>query len=263
VLADGHVLGHVAAGLAEEPDGSAVYGAAKTGADEAAGACGFNGLCECRTGCGCMTQKADLGALLSVAASGWGFPAAVAGLEAEGCAEGDGGWSEGDGVEVPVLALEVELGSPAPVDVEVDAGAVGVDDGVVGGVLGSAGSDGWVEVDDAVADEEGGVGMEALDGVLHAEAAAEGLFGDGVLVGDLAAEFKGGNEVPAEVAGVVGAEYAAVVGLGAVVGGYPDPAAEDGEAAGSGGSRCCLGEDRSRCSEGENRSQGQKKISGT
>ena len=37
VLADGHVLGHVAAGLAEEPDGGAVDGLAEAGADEAAG----------------------------------------------------------------------------------------------------------------------------------------------------------------------------------------------------------------------------------
>ena len=36
VLADGHVLRHVAAGLAEEPDGSAVDGLAEAGADEAA-----------------------------------------------------------------------------------------------------------------------------------------------------------------------------------------------------------------------------------
>ena len=40
VLADGHVLGHVAAGLAEEPDGGAVDGLAEAGADEAAGAVG-------------------------------------------------------------------------------------------------------------------------------------------------------------------------------------------------------------------------------
>ena len=37
VLADGHVLRHVAAGLAEEPDGRAVDGLAEAGADEAAG----------------------------------------------------------------------------------------------------------------------------------------------------------------------------------------------------------------------------------
>src|ERR1700761_8400824 len=37
VAADGHVLGHVAAGLAEEPDGSAVDGLAQAGADEAGG----------------------------------------------------------------------------------------------------------------------------------------------------------------------------------------------------------------------------------
>jgi inorganic pyrophosphatase len=38
VLADGHVLGHVAAGLAEEPDGGAIDGLAEAGADEAAAA---------------------------------------------------------------------------------------------------------------------------------------------------------------------------------------------------------------------------------
>ena len=43
VLADGHVLGHVAAGLAEEPDGRAVDGVAEAGADEAAGAFGVGG----------------------------------------------------------------------------------------------------------------------------------------------------------------------------------------------------------------------------
>ena len=36
VLADGHVFGHVAAGLAEEPDGGAVDGTTEAGADEAA-----------------------------------------------------------------------------------------------------------------------------------------------------------------------------------------------------------------------------------
>ena len=40
VAADGHVLGHVAAGLAEEPDGRAVDGLAEAGADEAGGAVG-------------------------------------------------------------------------------------------------------------------------------------------------------------------------------------------------------------------------------
>jgi hypothetical protein len=40
VAADGHVLGHVAAGLAEEPDGCAVNGMAEAGANEAAGAGG-------------------------------------------------------------------------------------------------------------------------------------------------------------------------------------------------------------------------------
>ena len=35
VFADGHVLGHVTAGLAEEPDGSSVNGKAEAGADEA------------------------------------------------------------------------------------------------------------------------------------------------------------------------------------------------------------------------------------
>ena len=34
VLAHRHVLGHVAAGLSEEPDGRTVYGLAETGADE-------------------------------------------------------------------------------------------------------------------------------------------------------------------------------------------------------------------------------------
>ena len=38
VLAHGHVLGHIAAGLAEEPDGSAVDGLAEAGSDEAGGA---------------------------------------------------------------------------------------------------------------------------------------------------------------------------------------------------------------------------------
>ena len=37
VLADGHVLRHVAAGLAEEPDRGAVYGLAEAGADKAGG----------------------------------------------------------------------------------------------------------------------------------------------------------------------------------------------------------------------------------
>jgi hypothetical protein len=37
VAADGHVLGHVTAGLAEEPDGSAVDRLAEAGADETAG----------------------------------------------------------------------------------------------------------------------------------------------------------------------------------------------------------------------------------
>ena len=37
VLADGHVLGHVAAGLAEEPDGRAIDGLAEAGTDESAG----------------------------------------------------------------------------------------------------------------------------------------------------------------------------------------------------------------------------------
>ncbi|HLI78110.1 MAG TPA: hypothetical protein VKV02_14285, partial [Acidobacteriaceae bacterium] len=37
VLADGHVLGHIAASLAEKPHGGAVDGLAEAGADEAAG----------------------------------------------------------------------------------------------------------------------------------------------------------------------------------------------------------------------------------
>ena len=37
MAADGHVFGHVAAGLAKEPDGGAVYGLAEAGADETAG----------------------------------------------------------------------------------------------------------------------------------------------------------------------------------------------------------------------------------
>ncbi len=41
VLADGHVLRHVAAGLAEEPDGRAVDGLAEAGAHEAAAALGM------------------------------------------------------------------------------------------------------------------------------------------------------------------------------------------------------------------------------
>jgi hypothetical protein len=42
VAANGHVLGHVAAGLAEEPDGGAVYRLAEAGTDETAGAgCGL------------------------------------------------------------------------------------------------------------------------------------------------------------------------------------------------------------------------------
>jgi len=41
MLADGHVLGHIAAGLAEEPDGSAVHGLAEAGAHEAAGSDGL------------------------------------------------------------------------------------------------------------------------------------------------------------------------------------------------------------------------------
>ncbi len=36
VLADGHVLRHVAAGLAQKPDGSAIDGLAEAGANEAA-----------------------------------------------------------------------------------------------------------------------------------------------------------------------------------------------------------------------------------
>ncbi len=38
VAADGHVFGHIAAGLAEEPDGGAVDGLAEAGADETAAA---------------------------------------------------------------------------------------------------------------------------------------------------------------------------------------------------------------------------------
>ena len=58
VLADGHVLGHVAAGLAKEPDGGAVDGQAETGTDEAAGGggCRGDGACCVRgscAGCGC------------------------------------------------------------------------------------------------------------------------------------------------------------------------------------------------------------------
>jgi len=44
VLADGHVLGHVAAGLAEEPDGCAVDGLAEAGADEAGGGDGAHDI---------------------------------------------------------------------------------------------------------------------------------------------------------------------------------------------------------------------------
>ena len=40
MLAHGHVLGHIAAGLAEEPDGRAIHGLAQAGADEAAAALG-------------------------------------------------------------------------------------------------------------------------------------------------------------------------------------------------------------------------------
>jgi hypothetical protein len=40
MLAHGHVLGHIAAGLAEEPDGGAIHGLAEAGAHEAAAALG-------------------------------------------------------------------------------------------------------------------------------------------------------------------------------------------------------------------------------
>ena len=40
VLTHGHVLGHVAAGLAEKPDGRAIHGLAEAGANEAAAALG-------------------------------------------------------------------------------------------------------------------------------------------------------------------------------------------------------------------------------
>ena len=56
VFADGHVLGHIAAGLAEEPDGSAVDGLAEAGADEAARSCGGGVRC-CGAGGGCFGQK--------------------------------------------------------------------------------------------------------------------------------------------------------------------------------------------------------------
>ena len=53
VLADGHVLRHVATGLTEEPDGSAVYGLAEAGTDEAA----RGGWKRRRTRQGCVGQK--------------------------------------------------------------------------------------------------------------------------------------------------------------------------------------------------------------
>jgi len=43
VLTDGHVLGHVAAGLAEEPDGGAIDRLAEAGAHEPAAALGVQG----------------------------------------------------------------------------------------------------------------------------------------------------------------------------------------------------------------------------
>ena len=43
MLAHGHVLGHIAAGLAEEPNGGAIDGLAETGANEAAAAFGMKG----------------------------------------------------------------------------------------------------------------------------------------------------------------------------------------------------------------------------
>ncbi len=53
VLADGHVLGHVAAGLAEEPDGGAIDGLTQAGADEAtAGGAGRRRALGLECGCG-------------------------------------------------------------------------------------------------------------------------------------------------------------------------------------------------------------------
>ena len=43
MLTHGHVFGHIAAGLAEEPDGGAIDGLAETGANEAAAAFGMKG----------------------------------------------------------------------------------------------------------------------------------------------------------------------------------------------------------------------------
>ncbi len=76
VLADGHVLGHVATGLAEEPDGRAVDGLAETGSDEAGGAVGahfkrlaprigFSGLVDVRTRRSRYPQKSAFPTFLS------------------------------------------------------------------------------------------------------------------------------------------------------------------------------------------------------
>jgi hypothetical protein len=54
MLADGHVLGHVAAGLAEEPYGGTVDGVAEAGTDEAAGAGGVG--IECGDGAWCSVE---------------------------------------------------------------------------------------------------------------------------------------------------------------------------------------------------------------
>ena len=74
VLADGHVLGHVAAGLAEEPDGGAVDGAAEAGTNETAAGWGriSAGLrCGASLGMGMLGQEKDLPFERSI--RGWGF----------------------------------------------------------------------------------------------------------------------------------------------------------------------------------------------
>ncbi len=133
--------------------------------------------------------------------------------EVVGDAEGDCGWGEaliaGDG---PVLGAIVGFEADGGGEVDVEAAAVGVDDGVVALIAVGVGE---VEVEGARAGEAGGVGVEVVEEfVFNVKAEEVGVLADGRAGGGGDAGFGGGVDVEmVEVVGDLKAAGDAVVAV--------------------------------------------------
>jgi hypothetical protein len=139
--------------------------------------------------------------------------------------------------EGPELALVVDAELEVVDEVDVQAAAVVVDDGVVADVAGGGG----VEVDGAAAGEDVDVGVVVgEEGFFGLEAEEVGALFDVGAVGEIDAGFDGGLEGKFEVAGGVEAEADAVVVVRAVGGVDELVAGKGGEVEGFGGGRDVL-----------------------